>query len=117
VERFGLEKRVIFSSFNHVRLHHLHQYRPKISIAVLYLESLFKPWIYAKTIGASALHPYYLTLTEEVIEGCHQVGMMVRPFTVDEEKDLKRMIDMEVDAVITNVPTRLQAMLNNSQSV
>jgi glycerophosphoryl diester phosphodiesterase len=111
VEHFGLEKQVVISSFNHTSLAYLHQFRPNWSIAALYEEHLYKPWIYAKTFGASALHPIYTVVTEEMIEQCNQHGILVRPYTVNCTQDMKRFVDLQVDAIITDFPDQLYGLL------
>jgi glycerophosphoryl diester phosphodiesterase len=106
IERVGLEKRVILSSFNHESLKHLHAFRPHYSLAALYDFLLFKPWKYAKALGVSAVHPDYRSVTEKMVAKCRQAGIAVRPYTVDRGKDLKRMFALGVDAVFTNEPRR-----------
>ena len=43
-----------------------------------------------------------------------KLGLPVRVWTVDEEADMRRMIDLGVDAIITNTPDRLAALLRIS---
>jgi glycerophosphoryl diester phosphodiesterase len=107
IEYFGLQDRVILSSFNHQRLHHLHLYRPTWQLAALYNLILFEPWSYARHLGVTALHPFYRTVTAEMINGCHQHGIAVRPYTVDEPDVMVRLLQYEADAIISNVPDRL----------
>jgi glycerophosphoryl diester phosphodiesterase len=107
IEYFGLQDRVILSSFNHHRLHHLHLYRPTWQLAALYKLILFEPWEYARHLGVTALHPFYRTVTAEMIRRCHQHGIAVRPYTVNELDVMVRLIQYGADAIITNVPDRL----------
>ncbi len=44
----------------------------------------------------------------------HKLGLPVRVWTVDEETDMRRMIDLGVDAIITDVPDRLVALLTDN---
>lgn len=100
----GLEEQTIISSFNHYALAHLKQLRPQLRTGILYNAALVDPWVYAKSIGASALHPYYLGIIPEIVMGAQQNGMMVNTWTVDEKVDIKRMISAKVDCLITNEP-------------
>lgn len=108
IERHGMAKRVILSSFNHVCLYHLHLYRPSFQLGVLCETPISEPWSYVKSLGASAIHPLHIFAAEDVVTKCHEYGVYVRPFTVDEEEEARRLIALEVDAIITNVPDRLK---------
>ncbi len=107
-----IEEQVIVSSFNHYSLAHLKQIRPGLRTGILYNAALVDPWIYAKSIGASALHPYYLGIIPEIVAGgARQNGMMVNTWTVDSLSDIKRMIAAKVDSVITNEPEAALGLL------
>ncbi len=106
-----IEEQVIVSSFNHYSLAHLKQIRPGLRTGILYNAALVDPWIYAKSIGASALHPYYLGIIPEIVAGAQQNGMMVSTWTVDSPPDIKRMIAAKVDSIITNEPEAALGLL------
>ncbi|SFJ05644.1 glycerophosphodiester phosphodiesterase [Thermoflavimicrobium dichotomicum] len=114
VERFGMENRVVLSSFNHYSLVHIQRYRPKLSLGALYDGHLYQPWLYAKALGVSAIHPFYTAATEEVVTHCHQHGILVRPYTVDQIEEMKRLMEIKVDAIITNVPDQLNQLLDRA---
>ena len=61
--------------------------------------------------GITAVNPNYRVLTPQLIERIHQENLRVFTWTVNQEKDLKRMIEMKVDGIITNYPERLVALL------
>lgn len=113
IERVGLENRVILSSFNHESLKHLHLFRPHYSLAALYDQIFHMPWKYARALGVSAVHPDFRSVTEKMVVKCRQARVAVRPYTVDREKDLKRMFALGVDAVITNEPRRALMLQSN----
>ncbi len=100
----GVEEQVIVSSFNHYSLAHLKQIRPELRTGILYNAALVDPWVYAKSIGASALHPYYLGIIPDIVAGAQQNGMLVNTWTVDSPADVQRMITARVDSIITNKP-------------
>ncbi|MEX2104354.1 MAG: glycerophosphodiester phosphodiesterase [Bacilli bacterium] len=110
-KEYKMEDRVIISSFNHYSLVHFNQLAPYMETAILYMEGLYQPWEYASRIGASSLHPYFRACYKEVVRGAHEADVEVRPFTVDDPNDLRKMINDGVDAIITNVPDRLLQML------
>ncbi|MBA4494286.1 glycerophosphodiester phosphodiesterase [Paenactinomyces guangxiensis] len=115
VERFALQKRVIISSFNHYSLRYFKLYRPDWQLGALYAAGLYEPWVYAKHLGVSAIHPFYLAAADEVIAGCHTHGIQVRPYTVDDPGEMSRLIAANVDAIITNVPDRLMKLIRSGE--
>ncbi len=110
VKRYGLEDRVIISSFNHYSIVYCRRLAPKIEIAPLFMEGLYRPWSYARLLGAKGIHPYYRTVNEELIRKCQDEGISVRPFTVDKEDDLVRFIQSGTEAVFTNFPERARRL-------
>ncbi|HET7629626.1 MAG TPA: glycerophosphodiester phosphodiesterase, partial [Bacillales bacterium] len=83
IHRYGLSDRVIVSSFNHYSVEKIHKINPELETAILFMEALFEPWKYAKSIGASGLHGYWKIATPELIHDAHAAGMAFRPFTVN----------------------------------
>lgn len=62
------------------------------------LEKLgFKPAIYS---------PNYQLIGRDGIEKLHQLGIKVIPWTVNNPKDMRRMLDLGVDGLITDYPDR-----------
>lgn len=57
------------------------------------------------------MHPalYYLEL-EKLVEECHERGMKVHVWTVNEEEHALRLRDMGVDAIITNHPGKMREL-------
>lgn len=115
VHEYGMADRVIFSSFNHYSLVKLADLAPEIERAILYTAGLYEPWNYALLIGASALHPYFYSVYPEIVQGAHAAGVKVRPYTVDDEATMRRMLACGVDGIITNYPARLKAVMEEGQ--
>lgn len=116
IDCFGFQKRVILSSFNHFSLHHLHSIRPHLPLGVLYECNLMDPWDYAIQLGASAIHPFFPTVDEEIVRRSHEAGIAIRPFTVDEPIYQKMLFEWGVDALITNDPSVAQGVREQVQS-
>ncbi len=105
VHDFHVEDQLIYSSFNHYSLMLMRQADPASRIGLLYSEAMIDPALYAKRIGANALHPFYATLAVPgTMESAKKNGILVHPWTVDDEKTLKAMLQLQVEAVITNKP-------------
>ncbi len=110
-DKHQMTDRLIVSSFNHVSLHlaaHLiHERKAAASCGILYLCGLYQPWAYARQVGASAIHPYFPNLRMPgLVEACHQAGVRVHAWTLDQPDHLLQAFQLGVDAVITNQPDR-----------
>lgn len=110
VREYGMERRVVLSSFNHYSIVRLTALAPEIERAILYAEGLYRPWEYAAVVGARSLHPHYLAVTPEIVMNARLAGVKVRPWTVNGDEDYRRMAKAGVDAVITNFPGRFKAL-------
>ncbi|WP_416828028.1 glycerophosphodiester phosphodiesterase [Ectobacillus polymachus] len=111
VREFGLERRVIFSSFNHSSVAMLADLAPDIERAILYHHHLKDACGVARLHHASGLHPNFKLLTKEFVEEAKSQGFVLRPYTINEEKDIKRMISYGVDAIITDWPSKALSLL------
>ncbi|RIX50728.1 glycerophosphodiester phosphodiesterase [Paenibacillus nanensis] len=111
VRAFDLSEQVIISSFNHYSLALCKQLAPEIKTGILYMEGLYRPWDYAATLYADALHAYkYAVLPEWVAEAAAH-GIAYHPFTVNDEAEMVRLLDYGVSGIITDYPDRLNALL------
>ena len=61
-------------------------------------------------VGGSAWAPYFKDLTPADLTRAHDAGLEVNVWTVNDIKDMQRMADMGVDGIITDYPTRAQAL-------
>ena len=98
--------RTIFSSFNHNTLLELARLEPEIPRGALLSSHLVSPWDYAAAHGFQALHLEYHACTRQIVDECHRRGLAVRVYTPISEKDLSRTMEMGVDAVVTDLPSR-----------
>jgi Glycerophosphoryl diester phosphodiesterase len=104
VASYNMIKRVIVSSFNHYSLVEIKKLCPGIKTAPLYMEGLYEPWVYAKHMGAGAIHPAFYSIIPEIVSECGKNGIAVNPFTVDQPQYIKMLTIAGVDGIITNVP-------------
>jgi len=103
----GMRSRIFFSSFNHQSLVRMKEIAPDMETAILYSEGIHQPWNYArKIVGADSLHPHFhqLRMIPEYMQACKELGVKVRPWTVDSDEDIRSLLQLDVDCIITNVP-------------
>ncbi|WP_010284541.1 glycerophosphodiester phosphodiesterase [Bacillus timonensis] len=107
---YGLEDRIVISSFNHYSLLKCRQLSSTIELAILYMEGLYKPWDYAKRLEVNGIHPYHQTINKEIVEESKRNDIVVRPFTINDEKKMKQLIDFGCTAIITDYPKKAVAI-------
>lgn len=101
----GMNSRVIYSTFNHNSAWRLTQAQSANPVGVLHAEPLYRPWRYASALGAAAVHPSGAALRiDPCVNACHEAGIAVHVWTVDEPAQISACAKLGVDAVITNVP-------------
>lgn len=111
VRAHGLEQQTIISSFNHYSLALCKKSAPEIRTGVLYMEGLYRPWDYAKTLGADALHAYDPAVTADRVREAQEAGVDYHPFTVNDEARLSALIEMGAAGIITDHPDRAVRLL------
>ena len=102
LREFKLRETVIISSFNHYALLACKELDAGLKTGILYMAGLVDPWVYAKRIGADALHPLFYSVRPETIGGMHESGLLINPWTVDEPKAMRGMTALGVSGIITN---------------
>src|ERR1041384_3023480 len=130
----GLTKRASVQSFDWRTLAALKRIAPEIQLVCLTAEALTfdtvqrgrpgpSPWLAGLDIDnfrsvaaiaaryCSVWSPHYRNVTPEEIATAHRLWMAVIPWTVNERADMKRLIALGVDGIITDYPDRLRAVM------
>ena len=107
VKRFGLQKRVLFSSFFASNLSRARSYLPEVPCGLLALGGLLGAW--ARSFGFSfgkyhALHPNIKDVTHQQVQRVHRLGRRIHVWTVNNEEDMRQLFSWDVDAIITDDP-------------
>ena len=96
---------VIYSSFNHLSMLRMKELEKSARVGLLYSEIMAQPWVYAEGLHAYAIHPAQNSLyVPELIRRCHDKGIAVNVWTVDDQSVMRLCIDQGADGIITNVP-------------
>jgi glycerophosphoryl diester phosphodiesterase len=101
----GIKERTTIQSFDVRALQAMKQLDSSIPVALLIsetdgfekdLEKLgFTPEIYS---------PNYHLVNQNLIRSCHQNGIKIIPWTVNEEEDMVQLLELGVDGIITDYP-------------
>ncbi len=110
-KEFGLEKRIILSSFNHYTVLRCKEYDPDIKTGFLTESWLINAGAYAKEYGVECCHPHYCNLIPELFAEMKENGREVNTWTVNEYENIERLGKMGVDALIGNYPNRMIEVL------
>jgi glycerophosphoryl diester phosphodiesterase len=114
VEQHGLEKQALLSSFNPFSLRRAKRIAPHIPVGLLYGPNLPLPlrraWL-APLTPHEARHPEHTMVDERYMAWARQRGYQVNTWTVDDPDEMRRLIGLDVDGIITNVPDVLRGIL------
>lgn len=113
VEARGLLDQTLFSCFWDPVLVRLRALSPGARIALLLSPRHPERAIErARALGAEAINPHFSMVTPELLGEAHAAGMAVYPYTVDPEPEMRRLLDLGVDGLFTNLPDRMRAILH-----
>jgi glycerophosphoryl diester phosphodiesterase len=110
LHEYHMTQNVIISSFNHYSLMTCKEIDSGIKTGILYMCGMVNPWVYAKSIGADALHPLFYAVRTETVGGMLESGLLINPYTVDSPSDMKNMVSLGVTGIITNYCDVLKSM-------
>lgn len=110
---FGMEDRVIYSSFNHYSMKKLHALKPDAKVAFLYEDGPIGIAEYAKKHEMNAIHPalYNLQFVEEMRKA-KELGLAINVWTVNEPEYVLMCQKMQVDGIITNKPDLVRELIS-----
>ena len=104
--KYGMEERIIYSSFNHYSVTKMRQLAPASRIGLLYAEDFVDIPAYPQALGAAAMHPSWALVQRQpqLIPSAHAAGLAVHVWTTDVKLDMVHLIDLGADAFITDCP-------------
>lgn len=105
ITTLNIKDRTIIQSFDVRALQEMKHLDTSIPVALLIsdtdgfekdLEKLgFTPEVYS---------PNFRLVDEKLVSNCHQNGIQIIPWTVNEEEDMVKLLDLGVDGIITDYP-------------
>jgi glycerophosphoryl diester phosphodiesterase len=102
-EKYGLMKKIVWSSFSHYSVYTIKQLEPLARTALLCGGGILITAEQCEKTGAEALHCDVKQMRYPgLVEDCHTRGVKIRPWVVNAEADLRLAKRLGVDAVMTN---------------
>ena len=102
-----VEERVIIQSFDFRTLKYLHEKYPPIKTALLIEDSDendFDGQLTKLGYTPEYYSPNQTLVDEKLVKQCHDKGMKIIPWTVNDEKQIKKLKKIGVDGIITDYP-------------
>ncbi len=108
IEELGIAHRLNLQSFDINILEEIHQKNDKIVLAYL-IENLstFEKNMTKISFVPDIYSPYFRFVSKKLVDKAHAKGMKLIPWTVNEVKDMRKMIHVGVDGIITDYPDRI----------
>jgi len=114
IRKHAMERRVLFSSFNPFALRAVKRLAPQIPAGLLVAPDmaiyLRRAWL-APFVPHEARHPESSMVTAQTMKWYRAHGLRVNVWTVDDPAEMRRLIALGVDGVITNRPDVLGQMV------
>ena len=106
-----LEERVIIQSFDFRTLKYLHEKYPSIKTAMLIEDSDeddFDGQLNRLGYTPEYYSPNHTLVDEKLVKQCHDKGIKIIPWTVNDEKQFKKLKKLGIDGVITDYPDKIK---------
>lgn len=116
VRKYGLTDRVLFSSFLHSSITILRKLAPEIKCgALVENDGLGNPGYYCERMDFQCFHPGWKCLPKEDVDSCKTHGIELNVWTVNDMEVLERLVEWEVDGLISNFPAVCMAYVESRQ--
>lgn len=107
VNKFGLQKRVLFSSFFGFNLSTARGLLPEVPRGLLAVDGWLGAW--ARSFGFmfgkyAALHPSMVDVTPQQVQRVHRLNRRIHVWTVNAADDMRRLFHWGVDGIFTDDP-------------
>ncbi len=112
IEKNNLKDKVIIQSFNYEILQIIHKKASGLTIGLLN-DSLKTSTQCIRKLGFSPhyYNPHYSLVSAILVNKLHKQNIKVVPWTVNKMDDMKSLINMGVDGIITDYPNRLVSLI------
>lgn len=113
VKEYGYTKSCYITSFSYKALQRVKSREPKIKTALISNLAAMVRYSQLKDIDAVSMN--YLFVNKSVVESAHQNGKLIFVWTVDRKDDIRNMLTLGVDNIITNRPDLAKEIVNSDK--
>ncbi len=113
IRSYGLNGKIVLSSFNHYTLLRCKEIAPELPCGILYECRIAEPQEYCKRLGMQYLHPDYRFLGDAELAKYESAGVKTSPWTVDGDDDIRYLLNQSnIFAIMSNKPDRVLELRN-----
>lgn len=113
VKEYGLTSSCYITSFSYKALKKVKELEPKIKTALI--ANIATSTAYSQLPDIDAVSMNYIFVNKSVVNTAHQNGKLIFVWTVDNESDIRKMISLGVDNIITNRPDRAIEIVDSNK--
>jgi glycerophosphoryl diester phosphodiesterase len=112
IQQKGIAERVTIQSFDVRTLQYIHQHFPEIKLVFL-IGEVTQPEAAISHLGfvPFAYSPNFKLVNQELKTFCTEKNMQLIPWTVNDEAEVKRLLDLKVDGIISDNPKMIIDMI------
>ena len=107
LHKYKIQDRIIIQSFDERALKALKSIDPSIKLSLLIEDSKIDMIKLAKKLNVDIISPEYTLINKELVKQIHNNGFSVLPWTLNSTDVLQKMIDMNVDGIISDNPKEM----------
>lgn len=113
IDDLNIDERLIVQSFDPEILRQMRKRDSSIELALL-IDEEYNLHQNLETLGFTPQHysPHFKLVDQALVNSCRDLGMEIHVWTVNEVADMRAMIDLKVDGIITDYPDRLVEILD-----
>lgn len=115
VRRLGMEKEVVFTSFELDRIRRVKAIDASLRTGAIFGEPPADASRQAADCGAEGLGVNHRRQSRALVDAAHALGLSIRAWNPDTEPELQAMIDLGVDGIGSNRPDLLLGLLGRSK--
>src|SRR5215210_3907597 len=94
---------IVVASFDHRAIAELSRRGAAFPLGVTFTGMVAGLADYAQRVGATWVFPQFYWIDEEEVRAAHDAGLIVVPWTVNRERDWRRMREIGCDGIITDL--------------
>ena len=115
IKEFKLEKKVIISSFNHFSVLRMKKIAPELKYGFLSEDWIINAGAYTASHDVQCYHLRFNNLIPEVVEELKKNGLEINTCTVNNEEDIRDLINKKIDILIGNYPDLIKQIINENK--
>lgn len=102
LDEFDMRSRVIVYSANHFSAFSFRAMAPDVEISFPFDNWIIGYGDYCRRYSVDSCVPYYLSINQTTADEIHAHGVKLFPWTVDEPEEMRRMMELGVDGIMSN---------------